>query len=97
MTKNQNWLKCLLQKHAVAYTPRLHEYPVYDSSISAPGVFVVGTASGSTKEIVEEIDVITFSGLIGSVGGSLGMFFGFSFTSYLSFVIEKIVKNIFKL
>ena len=96
MRKNKYWLKCLLQKHPVAYTPKLHEYPVYDHSISVPGVFVVGTASG-TKEIIDEIDVITFSGLIGSVGGSLGMFFGFSFTSYLSFIIEKIIKNIFKL
>ena len=97
MAKNKCWLKCLLQKHSVGYIPKLHKYPVYDNSIAVPGVFVVGTASTGTKEIVEEIDVITLSGLIGSVGGSLGMFFGFSFTSYLSFVIEKIVKNIFKL
>ena len=30
------------------------------------------------KEIKEEIDIITLSDLIGSVGGSSGMFFGFS-------------------
>ena len=81
----------------MGYIPKLHKYPVYDNSIAVPGVFVVGTPSTGTKEIVEEIDVITMSGLIGSVGGSLGMFFGFSFTSYLSFIIEKIIKNIFKL
>ena len=49
-----------------------------------------------TKQIIEEIDVITFAGLIGSIGGSLSMFFGFSFTSYLLFTIEKFTTKIFK-
>ena len=94
--KSKYVLKCLLQKHQLAYLPQLHEYPLYDHTFFvANGAFIVGAASG-TKEIIEEIDVITLSGLIGSVGGSLGMFFGFSFTSYLSFVIEKFTKNIFE-
>ena len=38
-----------------------------------------------TKEIREEVDIITLPGLIGSVGGSLGMFFGFSIANYLLF------------
>ena len=38
-----------------------------------------------TKEIREEDDIITLPGLIGSVGGSLGMFFGFSIANYLLF------------
>ena len=43
-----------------------------------------------TKEIKEEIDIITLSDLIGSVGGSLGMFFGFSIYSFFLFLIDKI-------
>ena len=42
---------------------------------------------------MEEIDVITLAGLIGSIGGSLGMFFGFSFAAYtMSLVHIFIVK-----
>ena len=73
----------------------LEESPVYDQNLSASGVFIVSTTS-NTKQIIEEIDVITLSGLIGSIGGSLGMFFGFSLTSYLFFAIEKFTKKIFK-
>ena len=42
-----------------------------------------------TKEIREEVDVMTTSGLIGSVGGSLGMFFGFSFSGYALCLLDK--------
>ena len=94
------WQKCLLQKHAVAFVPHIDEVSIYDTDIS--DAFEI-SASSKTKQIMEEVDVITFAGLIGSVGGSLGMFFGFSFTSYLSIVIERftkkniwcLVKNIF--
>ena len=32
------------------------------------------------KEIMEDVELLTLSSLIGSLGGSLGMFFGFSFS-----------------
>ena len=38
-----------------------------------------------------EVDVITTSELIGSVGGSLGIFFGFSFSGYALYLHEKCV------
>ena len=47
-----------------------------------------------TKEIREEVDVMTTSGLIGSVGGSLGMFFGFSFPGYALYLLGKCVSII---
>ena len=46
------------------------------------------------NDITEEMDVITTSGLIGSVGGSLGMFFGFSFSGYASYLLDKCVSII---
>ena len=92
--RNKLWQTCLLQKQAVAYLPELNEYTAYDYNFVAPGTFMI-VSTTDTKQIIEEIDVITFSGLIGSIGGSLGMFFGFSITPYLSFLIEKITKNIF--
>ena len=41
------------------------------------------------KEIKEEIDVITLPDLIGSVGGSLGMFFGFSISASIFYCMDK--------
>ena len=45
-----------------------------------------------SKQIEEEVDVITMPGLIGSVGGSLGMFFGFSISAYVFCLIDKCIK-----
>ena len=47
-----------------------------------------------TKEIKEEIDIITLSDLIGSVGGSLGMFFGFSMSASAFYFMEKCIMKI---
>ena len=87
------WQKCLLQKRTVAYVPQKNEILRYGKNTSA--VIVQVFAFTNSKQIMEEIDVITLSGLIGSVGGSLGMFFGFSITSYLSLVIEKLSRKVF--
>ena len=92
--RNKVWQKCLLQKHPVAYLPKLYEYTAYDNNFSTAGTFTI-VPTTDIKQIIDEIDIITLSGLIGSIGGSLGMFFGFSLTPYLSFLIEKITKTIF--
>ena len=42
-----------------------------------------------TKIVKEEVLVDTTENLIGSVGGSLGLFLGFSFFTYLSGLLEK--------
>ena len=87
------WQKCLLQKRTVAYVPQKNEILRYSKNTTE--VIVRVFAFSNSKQIMEEIDVITLSGLIGSVGGSLGMFFGFSITSYLSLIIEKISLKVF--
>ena len=46
-----------------------------------------------SKQIKEEVDVITMSDLIGSVGGSLGMFFGFSISAYILFLLDRCIKT----
>ena len=46
-----------------------------------------------SKEIKEEIDVITTQGLIGSIGGYLGTVFGFSISTFVLFLIENILKR----
>ena len=46
------------------------------------------------KLVKEEIDVITFADLIGSLGGSLGMFFGFSISTCVIYLLDKCIMYI---
>ena len=50
-----------------------------------------------TKEIREEVALITMPDLIGSLGGSLGMFFGFSFSAYAVSLLHHIINQFFVL
>lgn len=54
--------------------------------------FYVGMWS-MIKEVKEEIEVLSTPDLIGSVGGSLGMFFGISITTHCSLFLKKCWKN----
>ena len=47
------------------------------------------------KEVQEEVKLLTTEDLIGSVGGSLGMFFGFSIYATLFYCIEKALNRCF--
>ena len=40
----------------------------------------------------EEVEILTLQDLIGSVGGSLGMFFGFSISATILYYIDKTFK-----
>ena len=44
-----------------------------------------------TKEIREEVLIVTEGNLLGSVGGSLGLFLGFSCFTYISGIIDKVL------
>ena len=46
------------------------------------------------QEIEEEVDVITIAELIGSLGGSLGLFFGFSMFASIIFSIQSMMSNL---
>ena len=52
---------------------------------------VVIYSSRNTKMVKEEMLVITTEDFIGSVGGSLGLFLGFSFFTYLLEILQKFV------
>ena len=43
------------------------------------------------KKIQEEVYVTSSTAFIGSIGGSLGLFFGFSFLACCSYLIDKLV------
>ena len=57
------------------------------------------TSTSKKSNIFEEVLIIDFIGLVGSIGGSLGLFVGFSFFGYvtpiLDVVFDKVASLIF--
>ena len=54
--------------------------------------FLVGSESNITN-IYEEILIVDNIGLVGSLGGSLGLFVGFSFFGYVTPILEAIFEK----
>ena len=77
---------CNRQKKALTYHGDLTKLAKYSSSNAT---FIEIGILSFTKEVREEIEVITLSNLIGSLGGSLGMFFGFSISTYVLYLLDK--------
>ena len=48
-------------------------------------------SAGDSIKVAEEILVVSTGSFIGSIGGSLGLFLGFSFFSYLATLIDKLL------
>ena len=66
-----------------------NENPLHnDKNVLKTDIFI---GMNSMKKVVkEEVFVLTLQDLIGSVGGSLGLFFGFSFSAVFFACINKI-------
>ena len=80
---------CNSKKKSVTFKGQLSKEEKYDKSDNVSTINV-GIYSMS-KEVREEVDIITFSELIGSIGGSLGMFFGFSISAYVFYVVDAMI------
>ena len=88
-TKNYNkFKKCLKPTKTTLYKakPVLLEKALHQGTVE----LVFGYASDVIK-IEEETLMMETSAYIGSVGGSLGLFLGFSFFTYLSCFIDKLL------
>ena len=75
-------LKTQIEMHVDASLDRIEE-----SNLTQIAWKIYGMKE--TKIVKEEVLVDTTENLIGSVGGSLGLFLGFSFFTYLSGLLEK--------
>ena len=83
----QNWFyKCNHVKNGLTFDGELSKHQKY-SNENMTSLDLIWFSK--TQEIREEIRVITTSSFIGSIGGSLGMFFGFSILSYALYFIDK--------
>ena len=63
--------------------------PYYDDLNSSVTEILFGLWT-KKKSIEEDVPVLTFQDLIGSVGGSLGMFFGFSLSATIISFVHRI-------
>ena len=55
--------------------------------------FLVGSES-STTNVYKEILIVDNIGLVGSLGGSLGLFVGFSFFGYVTPILDAIFERV---
>ena len=85
----QEYLDCYRTKKATYYSliDRV-ENPYHKDKNTMKTDVYIGVKS-MKKVIKEEVLVLTLQDLIGSVGGSLGLFFGFSFSAVLFSVLNK--------
>ena len=82
--------ECLQSLTNVQYRTIL--YPGYKPNIpKGSGFRFTIYFDKATKDIKEEVLTVTTGSFIGSVGGSLGLFLGFSFFTYLSEIIDKVL------
>ena len=84
----ENRYKCLQYKSNIEYKARFLQSPKMTSNQTEVKFRLYFVKE--SKEIKEEVLIVTPGNLIGSIGGSLGLFLGFSFFSYLSELIDKI-------
>ena len=81
--------ECLQPLKNVQYRTTI--YPGFKQKTKRSGFWFVIYFDTATKEIKEEVLIVTTGGLIGSVGGSAGLFLGFSFFTYLSGIIDRLL------
>ena len=80
------WTMCSMKNRALTYNGDLTKWDKYEQDNAT---YLNIDISNSTVEIREEVYFITIEGLIGSLGGSLGMFFGFSIFGYILYLVDK--------
>ena len=90
--KKKLFTKCNQRKYGLTFNGNLEQFDENKEHKKATVLFAI---YAKNKEIREEVYVITTAALIGSVGGSLGMFFGFSIAVYVLYTLEKCITKTF--
>ena len=86
------WSICNRKKRALTFPGEMLKIPLtMDRNPSTHSILLRIDNWSMMKLIKEEIMVISLADLIGSLGGSLGMFFGFSISAYLMYLIDKCI------
>ena len=83
--------RCNRRNRGLTFNGNLVQFESYQNYRNETSVHIY--ISSLSKEVKEEVDIITTSDFIGSVGGSLGMFFGFSISAYVLNILDTITKK----
>ena len=89
-TKKTEFIKCLKPESARIYEPSPNPTKRPEKVTNRSIEFIV-YGSSTWKKIDEEVLVISPTAFIGSIGGSMGLFFGFSLLACCSDVIDKVI------
>ena len=95
--------KCLMQKNFKQYTTRVENVELgmenviqsLNNATEDMNVQFSITFTSKHVDIFEEILIVDEISLIGSLGGSLGLFIGFSFFGYITTFLDVIVDKMF--
>ena len=80
---------CSKPKEALIFNPTIST-PRFHRKIQIPTIEIMLSIFGNRIQIREEKLITEIHDFIGSLGGSLGMFFGFSIISWIAFGIDNI-------
>ena len=78
---------CLHPKEDIQY--KANFYPSFHTRNNRTEFYFMFYFDRATKEVKEEVWIVTTGHFIGSVGGTLGLSLGFSCFTYLSGIIDK--------
>ena len=88
--ESEEWLKCFTHRKVTSYSlqKRINHPPYVDLNDTSTGIWIA--VFTMNKETQQEVLNLTPQDLIGSVGGSLGLFFGFSFSATIFYYSAKV-------
>ena len=96
ITKDSNAMAyCFKPKNALLYNPFPYPTQRY-RPINTSTSEVYMSIWTMKKEIRDEIEIIATKDLIGSVGGSMGMFFGFSISASALYILKSVLNKLIK-
>ena len=79
---------CGKPKEALIFKPTIST-PRFHRKIQIPTIEIILAFFSNRMEIREEKLITKMHDFIGSLGGSLGMFFGFSISTYILYLLDK--------
>ena len=96
ITKDSNVMAfCFKPKKAILYNPLPYPTQRYNPENNASSEIYLSIWT-MRKEIKDEIEIIATTDLIGSVGGSMGMFFGFSMSAWILYFLRLCLSKLIK-
>ena len=93
---------CFDTKSGLTFNPRLSTFDTLDDDSfngienRSKSVILSVVMKTMMKEEKEEVLILSTPDLIGSIGGSLGMFFGFALAPNVNYIIDKITQYFHK-